>query len=272
MQTAAKAIPRAPSRRPSRRRCEIRIVTARSSERALQREAVAEDDAERRDAQHVERERHRRRAEDEVHRRQQPVRPLRHLELDEALEREAGDHRRLRRQVRVPLHVELELALPQPERVPLDAGEEDLLVGLEHLCALLGDGEAGESVGGRGKVAAAARCAAAAKTVCVAGSARRRPCVGARGGADAISVRGRSRRPRTARIVVLVRNCWRASPCWIAVPEKLCSSCWSICRVLENLPAQYVEQQPALQPASSRRFNPSRGPRILGFRHCALGA
>ena len=60
------------------------------------------------------------------------MRVLGHLELDQALEGEPGDDRRLRRQVGEPLHVEVELLLPELERVPLDAGEQHLFVRLQH--------------------------------------------------------------------------------------------------------------------------------------------
>ena len=197
--------------------------------RPLQREAVAEDDAERRDAQHVERERHRRRAEDEVHRRQQPVRPLRHLELDEALEREAGDHRRLRRQVRVPLHVELELALPQPERVPLDAGEEELLVRLEHLCsAAVENCVAAAAICGGCEV-----CGGCVRTACGA-SKRASTAVRSAGlPADAISVGATAEEIATAEDAhrpPAPRGCSRGGD----LQHRLASSCWKFACVLEN--------------------------------------
>ena len=100
--------------------------------RALQREPVAKDARKRGDAEDVQGQGHRRRAKDKVKGREEWVRALGNLELDEALKGEAGDDGRLRREVGVALDMKLELALAELERVALDAGEEDLLVGLEH--------------------------------------------------------------------------------------------------------------------------------------------
>jgi hypothetical protein len=98
---------------------------------------MAEDARERRDDEAVQREGHRRGAAHEVRGGEEPVRPFGDLQLDERLEGEAGDDRRLRRQVGVPLHVEVELLLAQLERILLDAGQQHLLVGLEHAFAFV---------------------------------------------------------------------------------------------------------------------------------------
>ena len=77
--------------------------------RPLKGEPVPEDAREGGDDEAVQRQGHGHGAKDEVHAGQSPVRALWDLELDQTLEGEAGDHRRLRRQVGVPLHIEVEL-------------------------------------------------------------------------------------------------------------------------------------------------------------------
>ena len=63
---------------------------------------------------------------------------LRHLQLDEALEREPSDHGCLRRQVGESLHIELKLLLPQLECIAFHACQQHLLVRLEHPGTRLG--------------------------------------------------------------------------------------------------------------------------------------